>query len=104
MDGSYVPVPLIPQVTSPEIIEPWEGLVTFLGFPVLVVLAYLLDIGYFSKVWPVTRHHSRRYGRHSRRHSCRHSPISADVTAAVTAAVTADVTAAVEPTLQPTLR
>jgi Ca2+/Na+ antiporter len=34
---------------SPDGIEPWEGVLTFLGFPVLLVLAFLADKGYFSK-------------------------------------------------------
>ena len=38
------------QVLSPDMIEPWEGLVTFLFFPLLVAFAYLLDIRYFDRV------------------------------------------------------
>lgn len=41
------------KVTSPNVIEPWEGLVTFLMLPLLLVLAYLADKGhldyFFSK-------------------------------------------------------
>ena len=60
----YVWLVFILQVTSPEIIEPWEGLVTFCGFPVLVILAYLLDIGYFSKVGRYTCRHVHHYVHH----------------------------------------
>lgn len=41
---------LLSQVISPNVVEVWEGAVTFFGFPVLVYLAYLIDIGFFSKV------------------------------------------------------
>jgi solute carrier family 8 (sodium/calcium exchanger) len=45
---AYVWLVIILQVISPDIIDPWEGIVTFLAFPILVLLAYLLDIGWFS--------------------------------------------------------
>ena len=41
---------IVLQVISPDMIEPWEGLATFLFFPLLVVFAYLLDIRYFDRV------------------------------------------------------
>jgi len=34
---------------SPNVVEIWEGVLTFLFFPLLVTLAYLVDRGYFSK-------------------------------------------------------
>jgi solute carrier family 8 (sodium/calcium exchanger) len=42
--------------TTKDVVEPWEGVVTFLFFPVLVTLAYLADIGFFDK--------SRQNGNH----------------------------------------
>jgi len=36
------------MTTSKDCVEPWEGALTFLFFPILVVLAFLADIGYFS--------------------------------------------------------
>lgn len=45
---AYVWLVIILQVTSPDIVEPWEGILSFVYFPVLVVLAYLADIGAFS--------------------------------------------------------
>jgi len=47
---AYLWLILILALSSPDVVEPWEGIVTFLFFPVLVVLAYLADIGYFSRV------------------------------------------------------
>ena len=35
------------QAFSPNVIEVWEGLVTLLFFPVLVILAYLMDKKFF---------------------------------------------------------
>ena len=46
---AYVWLLFILLVTSPEVCEFWEGLLTFLYFPVLVALAYAADKGYFSK-------------------------------------------------------
>jgi len=40
---------------SPDIIDIWEGVMTFLFFPVLVLTAYLADIGTFSHREGVTR-------------------------------------------------
>ena len=37
------------QVTSPNIVELWEAILTFLCFPILVFVAYLIDKGYFCK-------------------------------------------------------
>mmetsp|Transcript_62223 Transcript_62223/g.117598 ORF Transcript_62223/g.117598 Transcript_62223/m.117598 type:complete len:317 (-) Transcript_62223:302-1252(-) len=39
----------IVSVHTPEVIDIWEGALTFLFFPVLVFLAYLADIGIFTK-------------------------------------------------------
>ena len=45
---AYVWLLIILQVSSPNIIEPWEGGVTFFFFPLLVGLAYLADVGVFK--------------------------------------------------------
>lgn len=37
------------QIVSPDRVDLWEGIVTFLLFPALVYLAYLADIGTFEK-------------------------------------------------------
>jgi solute carrier family 8 (sodium/calcium exchanger) len=34
---------------SKDVIEPWEGILTFLWFPLLIVVAFLADKGYFSR-------------------------------------------------------
>jgi solute carrier family 8 (sodium/calcium exchanger) len=34
---------------SKDVIEPWEGVLTFLWFPLLVVVAFVADKGYFTK-------------------------------------------------------
>ena len=45
---AYVWLIIILQVSSPNIIELWEGAVTFFFFPLLVWLAYLADVGVFK--------------------------------------------------------
>jgi solute carrier family 8 (sodium/calcium exchanger) len=45
---AYVWLVVILMLSSPDVVEIWEGLLTFLFFPVLVTLAYLADIGTFS--------------------------------------------------------
>ena len=39
---------VILQINTPNFVDVWEGVVTFLAFPFLVWLAYLADIGAFS--------------------------------------------------------
>mmetsp|Transcript_60819 Transcript_60819/g.131959 ORF Transcript_60819/g.131959 Transcript_60819/m.131959 type:complete len:834 (-) Transcript_60819:296-2797(-) len=46
---AYVWMMFIVVVFSPNKVEIWEGILTFLFFPILVVLAFLADKGYFSK-------------------------------------------------------
>jgi len=46
---SYVWLVFILNVTTPNMVEVWEGVATFVAFPILVLLSYLLDIGFFSK-------------------------------------------------------
>lgn len=45
---AYVWLIFILAVVTPNVIDIWEGVVTFIFFPILVVLAYLADIGVFS--------------------------------------------------------
>jgi solute carrier family 8 (sodium/calcium exchanger) len=45
---AYVWLVIILQFVSPDVVEPWEGVLSFLYFPLLVILAYLADKGYFS--------------------------------------------------------
>lgn len=41
---------------SEEMVEPWEGVLTFLFFPLLVALSYMADIGMFGSVRKPTEH------------------------------------------------
>merc|ERR1719428_1516799 len=45
---AYLWLVVILMLISPDVVEVWEGLLTFLYFPILVSLAYMADIGYFS--------------------------------------------------------
>ena len=58
---SYCWLFIIVQVSSPGVVEVWEGLVTFLLFPVTVLSAYLADrhvsiYDYLSKTYGMGRH------------------------------------------------
>jgi solute carrier family 8 (sodium/calcium exchanger) len=46
---AYIWLIVILQMTSENMVRPWEGIVTFLMFPVMVVVAYLADIGVILK-------------------------------------------------------
>jgi len=46
---AYIWLIFILAVVSPDLVEAWEGVVTFCFFPVLVVTAFLVDIGMCSK-------------------------------------------------------
>eukprot|EP00434_Breviolum_minutum_P007671 symbB.v1.2.006764.t1/scaffold369.1/size218568/2 len=39
-----------------DMVEPWEGVLTFLFFPLLVILSYMADIGMFGKVRKPSEH------------------------------------------------
>lgn len=41
---------------SEEMVEPWEGVLTFLFFPLFVALSYMADIGMFGSVRKPTEH------------------------------------------------
>lgn len=45
---AYIWMIIILQVHTPDIVEPWEGIMTFVYFPILVVLSYVADTGMFS--------------------------------------------------------
>merc|ERR1719335_849171 len=45
---AYLWLVVILMLITPDIVDIWEGLLTFLYFPILVTLAYVADIGYFS--------------------------------------------------------
>jgi solute carrier family 8 (sodium/calcium exchanger) len=45
---AYVWLVVILMLITPNMVDIWEGLLTFLYFPILVILAYMADIGYFS--------------------------------------------------------
>lgn len=47
---AYLWLLFILMVSSPNILEVWEGLTTFLFFPLMVVLAYAADRGHFSAI------------------------------------------------------
>jgi len=45
---AYVWLLYILMISSPNIVDLWEGSITFMMFPVLVLISYLADIGFFS--------------------------------------------------------
>merc|ERR1719428_1426252 len=45
---AYIWLVVILMLSTPDVVDIWEGLLTFLFFPVLVCLAYAADRGYFS--------------------------------------------------------
>lgn len=47
--GAYVWLVIIVSFISKDVIEIWEAVVTFFGFPVLVTLAFIADKGYFDR-------------------------------------------------------
>lgn len=46
---AYLWLVVILMLVTPNIVDIWEGLLTFIFFPILVTLAYMADIGMFSK-------------------------------------------------------
>jgi solute carrier family 8 (sodium/calcium exchanger) len=45
---AYIWLVIILQYSSQDVVEDWEGVLSFLFFPILVTLAYLADTGFFS--------------------------------------------------------
>jgi solute carrier family 8 (sodium/calcium exchanger) len=50
---AYVWLLVILLMISPHVVEWWEGVMTFLFFPVLCVIAWLADIGYFNRLFNI---------------------------------------------------
>ena len=48
---AYIWLVLVLMVFSPNKVEVWEAVLTFLFFPLLVVVAYVGDKGYFNKLF-----------------------------------------------------
>jgi len=46
--AAYLWLYLIVGFITPDVIDVWEGVLTFIFFPVLILLAYMADRGYFS--------------------------------------------------------
>jgi solute carrier family 8 (sodium/calcium exchanger) len=47
---AYLWLIFILNIVTPDVVTVWEGVLTFLFFPVLAFLAYVADIGYFNKL------------------------------------------------------
>lgn len=48
---AYIWLAIILQVSSPNVVEPWEAICTVLQFPILMIHAYAQDIGW-RPLWP----------------------------------------------------
>jgi len=48
---AYIWLIFVLVVITPERVDVWEAVVTFLFFPILVVIAYIADKGYFDKLF-----------------------------------------------------
>eukprot|EP00439_Symbiodinium_sp_Y106_P031801 s1753_g3.t2 len=53
---AYLWLLIILMVFSQDMVDPWEGVVTFLFFPLLVILSYMADIGMFGKTREPSSH------------------------------------------------
>lgn len=49
---AYLWLVIIVQVITPDVIEPWEAVVTLMFFPLLLIISYLVDIGWFDRIGP----------------------------------------------------
>jgi len=45
---AYLWLLFIVQLNSPDVVEPLEAIVTLLFFPVLIIISYMADVGYFN--------------------------------------------------------
>jgi solute carrier family 8 (sodium/calcium exchanger) len=54
---AYVWLFVILKVTSPHVVEAWEGIMTFMFFPVLCILAFAADKGYIHRLFRQPFHH-----------------------------------------------
>lgn len=59
---AYVWLYVVLQLISPNRVDIWEALVTFLLFPVLLVISYGADVGWFRKTVGIFPHLQRKYG------------------------------------------
>lgn len=69
---AYVWLLFIVSWHTKDIIDPWEAILTFIYFPVLVLLAYMADCGYFTrsgKVTPLADHIIGMHGQKSMFHA-----------------------------------
>jgi len=48
---AYVWLVVILMFSSPDVVDVWEGVVTLLFMPLLILVAYLMDIGYFHRLF-----------------------------------------------------
>merc|ERR1712203_1112214 len=48
---AYLWIVIVLVVSSPDKVDLWEAIVTFLFFPILVVIAFLADKGHFNKIF-----------------------------------------------------
>ena len=46
---AYLWLVIIVSVSSPEVVSVWEAVVTLLLLPILVVLAYMADVGWLGE-------------------------------------------------------
>merc|ERR1719150_2906162 len=48
---AYIWIVIVLVVSTPDVVDLWEAIVTFLFFPVLVVIAFFADKGHFNKIF-----------------------------------------------------
>ena len=48
---AYIWLVIVLKVSSPDKVDIWEAVLTFLFFPILVCIAYVGDKGYFNKLF-----------------------------------------------------
>jgi len=47
---AYIWLVFILSLSSPDVVDPWESLVTFSFFPLLVMVAFCADKGYIARL------------------------------------------------------
>ena len=80
---AYIWLLIILMVSSPDVVEPWEAILTFLFFPILTGLAFAADKGWLdkcaSKVAPesrVTAIGGMHFHAYDFRESCKHGTLT----------------------------
>jgi len=48
---AYIWIVIVLVVSTPDVVDLWEAIVTFLFFPILVVIAFFADKGHFNKIF-----------------------------------------------------